>query len=249
MTNETIGLTEGQNAIVEQFLHLFSDVEKALKTRLRKASNDRTGFGALVNEFVAKNSYWTEIANQLRNFADIRNLLAHQRGTRFGYPIAVAPVSLSVLREIKEQLLKPEPVSARFRKSIIVVSPDDSIACVLALAFENGFSQFPAVSDGQFCGLITENEITRWLGRRVKADSVEVNLGAVCVRTVLKEKDPFLKGISIFRFEKLDTPLEEVIGRFSIEPMLEVVLLTATGNRNPAIEGIVTQWDAARYRE
>src|SRR6266540_3683254 len=45
---------------------------------------------------------------------------------------------------------------------------------VVALAFENGFSQFPVVDDGQFRGLVTENEIIRWLGRRVKANAFEV---------------------------------------------------------------------------
>jgi hypothetical protein len=79
------------------------------------------------------------------------------------------------------------------------------------------------------------------------AGSVEVNLAAVNVRTVLKESDPFMKGVPVFHFENLDAPVEEVMGRFSAERALEVVLLTATGNGRAPLEGIVTQWDAARY--
>ena len=115
------------------------------------------------------------------------------------------------------------------------------------MAFENGFSQFPVVTDGRFGGLITENEITRWLGRRVKTHSTELNLAAVTVKMLLQEKDPFLRGIPIFHFERLDAPVEEVMGRFSVEPALEVILLTDSGSKDTPIKGIITQWDAARY--
>jgi predicted transcriptional regulator len=241
------GLTGGQRKQVEVFLHLFADVEAALKKRLGRRANDRTVVQAMIEAVVAKNPYWTDSANRLRHLADIRNVLIHQCGTTFGYPIAVAPSSIQALRSIKEQLLKPEPASQRYRRNVKMVSAADSIASVLRSAFENGYSQFPVLSDGQFGGLITENEIIRWLGRQSKANSVLINLEVVTVRMVLKEKDPFLRGIAIFHFEKLDAPLDEVMGRFSSEPALEVILLTETGNKQAPIEGIVTQWDAARY--
>jgi predicted transcriptional regulator len=146
-----------------------------------------------------------------------------------------------------EELGNPEPVSVRYRRSVTTVSPDDTLAEVLRLVFEHGFSQFPVLQEGKFRGLITGNEIVRWLGRCTQAASTQVDLAGVCVRTVLKEKDPFLKGVSIFCFARLDSPVTEVMGRFSIQQMLEVVLVTASGDKNSPIEGIVTQWDAARY--
>lgn len=245
--HHTTGLTNRQRKSIEEFLNLFADVESALKARLKRRANDPTGVRTLIDEYATRNPYWTDSANQLRNLADIRNLLTHQRGTASGYPIAVVPSSLHAIREIKEQLLRPEPVSIRYRKSVKTVSQDDSLAGVLALAFENGFSQFPVVNQAQFGGLITENEIIRWLGHRTRGRSVEVNLAAVTVRMVLKEKDPFLRDIPIFHFEKLEAPVEEVMGRFSAEPALEAILLTSGGGKDTPIEGIVTQWDAARY--
>jgi CBS domain-containing protein len=247
MSNHPSGLTSSQRKNIEEFLHLFADVETALKTRLGRRGNDPTGVRTLIDEHAARNPYWTDFANRLRNLADIRNLLTHQRGTACGYPIAVAPSSLHGIREIQEHLLKPEPVSIRYRKNVKTVSSDDSLAIVLALAFENGFSQFPVVNEAQFGGLITENEITRWLGRRAKVHSSQVDFAAVTVKMVLMEKDPYLRGIPIFHFEKLDAPMEEVMGRFSVEPALEVILLTNSGRKDTPIEGIITQWDAARY--
>ena len=247
MPSATVGLTKSQRDIVEKFLHLFADVEAASRKRLRRRGNDVTGFSALINDYVARNPYWIDSADRLRNLAAIRNVLTHQRSTTFGYPVSVTSHTVTALRAIKEHLIVPEPVSVRYRKEVKRVTSNDSLALVVALAFENGFSQFPVINDGGFGGLITENEITRWLGRRVKANEPEVDLRAVAVKSVLKQKDPTSSGITIFRFRNLDAPVEEVMGLFSAEPMLEVILLTQSGNRHTPIEGIITQWDAARF--
>lgn len=240
-------LTPKQRKQVECFLHLFAEVELLLKKRLHLPCDDRTGVKALINDYEARNPYWIESAQRLRQLAEIRNLLTHQRSETFGYPVAVTGASVEALSKIKQHLARPQPVADRFRCEVKSVEPEDNLALVVALAFENGFSQFPVIKNGAFCGLVTENEIIRWLGRRARANAVEVDLHRVCVRTVLKEKDPTMKGLSVFCFERLDAPVEEVMGRFSTETILEVVLLTKSGNKSTPIEGIVTQWDAARY--
>jgi len=241
------GLTKKQREHVTHFLDLFGDIEAALKKRLDVPADDRTGVRVLVNGYETRNPYWRESANRLRHLADVRNVLTHQRGTTFGFPLAVTSHSIDALREIKEHLLRPEPVSGRYCREVLTVSGADSVAHVVALAFGNGFSQFPVVDDGQFGGLVTETEITRWLGRRVKANSANVNLQNAQVKTVLKEKDPTTRGIRIFRFKSLDAPVEEVMGLFPMETTLEVVLLSKSGSKHTPIEGIITQWDAARF--
>jgi CBS domain-containing protein len=240
-------LTSRQRKDNEAFLHLFSDVEGHLKNRLGLRSDDRTFVSVLVEKYEEVNPFWTDSANQMRHLAEIRNLLTHQRGLDDGYPIAVAPRSLEALRQIEVHLRKPEPVCVRHRKGVTTVAPDDPLTTILTLAVENGFSQFPVVSEGVFKGLVTENEIIRWLGGRVRSQRNQVNLAEVTVRSVLKEKDPFLRGIAIFHFEGLDAPVQEVMGRFSVEPALEAILLTASGTKHTPLEGIITQWDAARY--
>lgn len=205
----TARLTKKQHEDVEQFLNLFADAEIALKKKLGRPANDPTGMKTLIDAYLAKNPYWQEPANRLRSLGAIRNLLTHQRSTHSGYPIAVAPFSLNALRQIRQHLVSPESVSIRYRKEVVTVSDQDSLASVLAIAFEKGFSQFPVLSDERFGGLITENEITRWLGRRTTAHVIEVNLAAVTVKSVLREKDPFHKGMQIFRFQKLNAPVEE----------------------------------------
>jgi CBS domain-containing protein len=247
MPTASRGLTKSQCDRIGKFLRLFTGLELALKARLHLPVNARTRVGVMINNFEARNAYWTDSANRLRLLADIRNVLTHQLGTAGGYPVAVTSHAVEVLRGIKRHLQKPEPVSHRHCRAVLTVSSDHSLAAVLTMAIDNGFSQFPVVADGRFGGLVTENEIIRWLGRQAKANSVEVNLSSITVKTLLKEKDPFLRGFQIFHFERLDSPVEEVMSRFSIEPALEVILLTQSGNKHTPLEGIVTQWDAARY--
>jgi predicted transcriptional regulator len=243
----TTELSRRQSEEVEEFLHLFTDAEACLKRRLGLESTDRTSVTRLIEAYEEVNPHWIGSAPRLRRLAEVRNLLTHQRGLNQGYPIAVAPRSLEDLRHLVEQLRNPEPVSVRFRRKVLSVSPIHSLAAVLELAFQNGFSQSPVKDEERFCGLITENEIVRWLGRSSSRAGTTVDLSAVTVRTVLKEKDPFLRGIPIFCFVRLDVSVEEVMGKFSNQPALEAVLLTESGRKDGPLEGIVTQWDAARY--
>ena len=236
-----------QTAQVEEFLHTFADIEVALKKRSVKSANTRSHISVLIEDYVTRNPYWCETADRLRTYKDIRNILTHRRGTKTGYPLAVTPASLQDLREIAKTLAHPRPISDNYRKRVNSVSDDDTLAKVLSTAFSCGFSQFPVVNAGKFGGLITESEIVRWLGRWTRQQRTEVNFGTTLVRNVLKEKDPYMRGIAVFRFAALDDPEVEVMARFATEQALEVILLTSCGTNRSPIEGIVTQWDAARY--
>lgn len=245
--NNNSGLSKTQERTIQEFLQLFSDVEQALKARLGRRKNDVTGMRKLVEEYAAKNIHWSQSADRLHRLADIRNLLTHQGGRSNGYPIALAPASLHSLKEVHAHLNHPEPVSLHFKKSVVSVSKTDTLAHVVQKAFQMSFSQFPVVTDNEFGGLITETEITRWLGHRAKLGGPIIDLEQVTVATVQREKDPDFVNIPIFQFERLEAPIDKVMSRFAVKPALEVVLLTASGRRDTRIEGIITQWDAARY--
>lgn len=247
MPSKPDGLSKHQRAQIERFLHAYADVEAALKKRLRLAASDRTGVGQLIGRYEERVPFWSRQAQQLRALGEIRNVLTHLRSSRSGYPIAVTGDSVALLEDIRNDLMRPEDVAAEFERNVTVVSGGDSLEKVVRMAFENGFSQFPVVEGPRFLGMITETEITRWLGRRAQAGGPNVDLASVTARVLLREKDPWIEKGSIHQFSSLKTPLTEVMGLFSHFPTLEAVLLTKTGGSSAAIEGIVTQWDAARF--
>lgn len=81
-----IGLTKIQKRQVEQFLHLFSDIEATLKKKLRLKPNDSTAVSELIKRYRKTNPFWSESAHELWLLSDIRNLLTHNRSTTHGYP-------------------------------------------------------------------------------------------------------------------------------------------------------------------
>jgi CBS domain-containing protein len=228
------------------FLAVFSEIEQLLKGRLSRKGNVKAA--DLIQEYLGLNPYWAKDHKDLERFRQIRNFLTHEQSDQHGFPVVVTLRSHARLVEIKQGLEAPVPISRRHRKAVTTVGPDASLAAVLKLAYEKEFSQFPVVdAGGRFRGLVTENEITRWLGRQAVRKGATVDLAGVAVRSVLREKESDRRQVPIFRFEPLEEPEAEVMGLFMKHPMLEVVLLTASGTKTSRIEGIVTQWDAARY--
>jgi CBS domain-containing protein len=231
----------------ELFLAEFSEIERLLNERLSR--HGRETAADLIQEYAGLNPYWARDRKDLDHFRQIRNFLTHGQSAEHGFPVVVAEWSYARLVEIREGLRKARvPVSGKHKKDVTSIRPDTSLAKVLHLAYEKMFSQFPVVDGGgRFGGLVTENEITRWLGRQVRMKRTNVDLAGVPVKAVLREKEPDSKQIPIFRFESLESPEAEVMGLFMLHPALEVVLLTSSGEPSSPIEGIVTQWDAARY--
>jgi CBS domain-containing protein len=226
------------------FIAVFSEVEQLLKKRLSRKGN----VGDLIQRYAETNPYWSKDHLDLDHLRRIRNLLIHEQSERHGFPVVVTVRSHARLVEIKEGLETSVPISKRYKKAVTTVGLDASLAQVLKLAYEKEFSQFPVVDDGGgFRGLVTENEIIRWLGRQIGKKGTMVDLAKVPAWSVLREKETDRRLIPIFRFESLEKPETEVMGLFMRYPMLEVVLLTASGTKATPIEGIITQWDAARY--
>jgi predicted transcriptional regulator len=235
--------------LAEQFLDEFADVELALKRRLGRRHTDRTGFTDLIELYAKVNPRWRDTAVLLHRLCAVRNILVHERTARDGYPLSVPAVTVDRLHRIRHGLESPEPVSARYTRPVTKVALADTLAFVLAIAYEKEYSQFPVVDAGRFRALITENGITRYLGRHVKARGPVADFREITVARVVceEEKEKGRKG-EIYSFKPADTPVDEVMGLFANRLMLEAVLITRTGKSGtePLI-GIVTEWDASRF--
>lgn len=229
----------------ERFLELIREIETALRTRLGNRRSQRVGFAEMIEEYRQRNPYWHRDAEDLDVLREIRNYLTHDRSHHLGDPVAVTQASVDRLVHIRDGLIAPRPIGEQFRREVVTVLPGDTLATVLGIAYERAFSQFPVVELGKFKGVITESEIIRWLGHQVAHGQSVIDTAGVVVETVLEQAEPGRPDI--FRFMRLDTPEQEVMGLFQRQPALEVVMLTESGNGNTSLQGILTQWDAARY--
>jgi predicted transcriptional regulator len=249
MTVKNLGLTPAQRKVHDRFLAVYGNIEHRLKAKVKLPAHDKTQLSQLIQRYLERNRFWSDDANRLRKIAEVRNVLQHWDDGEQSFPFAVTEKTLEELERIRDRLANPEPVRNHYECTVDVVADTDSLATVVTAAYEKKYSQFPVVVDGVFKGLITESEITRWLGHRARSNGTHIDLTAATVKSVIREKDPFYKGTPIFDFARLDADVEEVMGLFSARPALEVVLLTESGGRRDPIEGIITQWDAARFRK
>jgi CBS domain-containing protein len=236
-------LTVEERERIECFLNLFTAIETELQRRLRVPAT--TAFNRLLRDYQQLNLYRRDDAEDLAHYAQIRNFLIHERDPDFGYPVAVTRRSVECLGSILDRLRTPRTISEGFRRNVVTVTSEQTLVDVLGLAYRNAFSQFPVVDGDQFKGVITETEVIRWLGHHVTNMVTQIELLGVTVSQVMKEREP--DRPVVFDFQRLDAPEEDVMGLFQRKPALEVVLLTASGGKNTPIDGIVTQWDAARY--
>ncbi|MDB5308643.1 MAG: hypothetical protein JWO38_2845 [Gemmataceae bacterium] len=242
-TNGDDHLTAEERERIERFLNVFTAIEAELQKRLRVPAT--TPFNRLLRDYRQQNPYWQDDADDLGHYAQIRNFLTHERTPEFGYPVAVTHRSVECLGAILDRLLTPRPIGEVFRREVVTVTSDQTLVDVLRLAYRNEFSQFPIVDGERFQGVVTENEIVRWLGHQVTNGRTQVELAGVTVLQVMREREPGREVI--FDFRRLDDPEQKVMGLFHRRAALEVVVLTASGGRDTPIDGIITQWDAARY--
>jgi CBS domain-containing protein len=231
---------------IDEFLAPFTEVENCLNRRLGLSANDRTGASTLIAEYARWNPYRADQADQLGLLKDIPNVLVHKQSYDEGYPVILPPRTVHRLKAIHDHLATPVTIGQHYRCPVVTVTPTDSLKAVLSLAYEKGFSQFPVLKDGHFSGLITENAIVRWLGRRVRSSGPAVDLDDVRVGQVTGKEEPERKR-SILAFASAGSPEDEVTSLFVKSRLLEVILLTEDGRPTSALAGIVTQWGAARY--
>ncbi len=229
----------------ERFLHLISETENALRVRLGNPRAQRVGLEEMIRRYRQSNHFWQREAEVLDNLRELRNYLTHCRSHDRGETAIVSQAAVDRLVQIRDCLVHPRRIEETFRKSVIAVQIDYSLSSVLQLAYSNAFSQFPVMSLDRFQGVITENEVVRWLGQQVSRGEHGFDTSCVTVRTVMEQVEP--DRPRIFRFMRLNECEQVVMSLFLHHPALEVVLLTNCGTGNTPLEGIVTQWDAARH--
>lgn len=195
-------------------------------------------FMRLVTEYARKHSCWRD-AEVLRMAASVRNAIVHGRTERYGYP-AVPSAALAVaVRACRDRLLNPARVIPAFERTVEVVSVNDPLAKVLTVVAQRDYSQFPVYDGERFCGLLTENGITRWLANHMMRTIYQVDLERIDVGRVLQNEE----HLQNYAFLCPSARVDEVRERFASEALLEAVLITPNGEVSEKLSGIATRWD------
>jgi hypothetical protein len=165
-----------------QFLDLFTEIEQHLRTVLGRAEHE--SFAGLAGAYAERVRLPRSVLRDLGTFADLRNVISHQRYYD-GRPIAdPAPGVIEHIQQIRDLLLRPPTVLAALPgRPVVSVRAEQPVRAVLHLVRTLDYSQFPVYADHGWAGLITTNAIARWFAQQMDDD--EVTTGEETVAAVL----------------------------------------------------------------
>jgi len=228
---------------VERFEVAYNAIDRHLRNILHR--DPQTSFAQLIVDYFRKKKIGSTDYTDLRTFADLRNVLVHEKVKPKAYIAVPAPFVVEKIEEIRDRLIHPQRVLPKFQKSVESIKPDDSLAKVLALINDREYSQFPVYDANQFKGLLTENGITRWFAHHTSKVLSLIEVSDISVKQVLGEEE----RRSNYEFVPRSLTTIELTTLFAEREMLEAALITQSGNRKEKLMGIVTRWDVVQLRK
>jgi predicted transcriptional regulator len=227
---------------VERFESAYNAIDRHLRKVLNQANNAR--FTQLIGEYSRRGKLGNADHNDLRTFADLRNVLVHEKVKPRTYLAMPAPFVVEKIESIRDRILHPELLIPKFQKTVESIKIDDALARVLALIAERDYSQFPVYDGEHFKGLLTENGITRWLAHHVSKVLSLVDLEDVSTKHVLGEEE---KRRNV-EFVSRSLTMYELMALFAETELLEAALITQNGKPSEKLMGIVTRWDVVQLK-
>lgn len=161
-------MSESQLSNAARFIDAYNRVDRQLEGK--QSDTDYVSFSRRVR---ASKLIVAPMRDTLLDFAELRNVILHTRGSHTGNPIAEPRIDVvERFERIADQLENPPRViSVMSLQQVIVLDEENDIAEFLELVRDQSFSQAPVRMTDESLGLITTNAVARWLASEYKAFS------------------------------------------------------------------------------
>jgi predicted transcriptional regulator len=227
---------------IKRFETTYNRIDHALAEMLGNSTNRRKHtFATKVRIVASRQRRMAKYADFLTEIGELRNALVHSRTDEDHYIAVPSEETVLELERIEKHLFSPERVVPRFEKKVVTLSPDQSLADVLDLIRDDGYSRYPVYANEGFVGLLTSNGIARWAAGHVKQHRLEIDLSSVKLSDVL-EQDHRRDCVA---FVSRDVLIDDVDDLFTQEKHLEAVLITPGGKPHEKPIGMVCAPDVA----
>ncbi len=222
----------------EEFIRSYNEIADYM--RRMTGSGADVSFSMLVSR-AAENSVAIRMhAGQLRDYADLRNVIVHHRA--FPGEIIAEPSEevMTRFRSVVQSVLSPKPLIPTFQRSIKTFTQDEPLVGALKYMKDNDYSQVVLRAE-EGLSILSVEGVAQWLERRANEDLVSLSeakvgdayacepLGSYCVM-----------GRNILIFEAREA-FASAIGQK--QPRLFAVIITHTGKPTEEPLGIATPWD------
>ncbi|WP_016837580.1 CBS domain-containing protein [Ureibacillus thermosphaericus] len=145
----------------DRFLLAFNRITFTLRKIVK--AREHLPFYRLIELAKKKSPLVKKYEDDLRTFADLRNVIVHHRVSE---EFVIAEPHIQVVERIEyiDQLLdRPSIVGQVFRKKVVTFQTTDSLKEALDIVQQRKYTQFPIYEGKEFQGLVTTVGITNWL--------------------------------------------------------------------------------------
>jgi len=229
----------------EEFLKIFNELE----AYLRKLVNEPryNPFKNLINEAKKKNPAVGEYANDLWEFAELRNGLVH--AARDKILAEVNDTGLCLIKEISQKIKCPPTAFDIATKSVHVCQMDDHLLSEIKIMKEKIFTHVPVYEGNRFIGILSESSIFNWQCETTKENFISQDMK---VRDIKKFLDINNRLNEYFEFVSKGTNAY-LIKQWFTEAIkknkrLGAVFVTENGKQDGKMLGIITAWDLPRIK-
>jgi CBS domain-containing protein len=221
---------------VERFEAAYNRIDHALESLVeRRGGGRRHTFAARVRIAAHKLRRLRQHVDFLLEIGDLRNALIHSRTDRDVYLAVPNLKTVEQMEAIERDLVAPERVTPRFRREVISLRADQSLADALAYVRADGYSRYPVYHGRTFAGLLTSNGIARWCAAAAANGRLSIDAAAVKIADVLAI-DHRRHAVA---FVSADTAFADVAGMFEDDARLEAVLITENGRDHERPIGMI----------
>lgn len=238
-----VPMTEAER--VERFETAYNRIDRALADMVDSGGNRRRhSYAARVRIAAERQRRLAKHADFLVEIGELRNALVHSRTGEDEYLAVPNEKTVLELEEIERRLFSPEKVVPRFERGVDSLQANQTLADVLALIREDGYSRYPVYENGGFIGLLTSNGVARWLASHVRNGKIDLDLASVRIVDVLA-KDHRREAVAFVSREAL---VDDVDVMFSGKAKLEAVIITPSGKPHEQPLGMICAPDIAALR-
>jgi len=219
------------------FLATFHQIERHLAKLVNAKKHE--SFGRLVGLASSKSAVVRAYADDLREYADLRNAIVHQRTEPERVIAEPYPETVEQIQRIRDALLRPLCVYPLFKTEVEVLDVEDQMGKAFELIARKDYSKFPVYEGKErYCGFITEKEIARWLA----VAQGELRQTEELRQTPVKEVLAYADSENTVAFIPGDTNVYEAREFFSGRggKALRALLISENGLSTEPLLGIIT---------
>ena len=233
-----------ENADSEKFIALYNQLDAYMRSQL--GLDRHVDHSTLLREMSQKNRVFLDYLQDLRMFADIRNILVHNPYKKDADPL-LYPHSYITKKyaEIIELVLHPpKALSIAIPVSVIFTATlDTSIQELMNTMIRKNYTHVPIIKDDTMIGIFSENTFLSYL----VANQESIILKDATVAD-FKEFIKIEKHVNeYFEFVSRSTLLSDVDKIFrqgmKNKKRIAVVYITENGKSTEKILGMITPWD------